>query len=226
MGQLIAERGRFLCVSIKGNNSHVKAQILLLLEEIVQDVLSHKVWVQGVVDYFSSPKLHKKRERTTTSWEWKSWHTDKSTSLFSPLTALFLWLCSLRKTRTARSDFLRGEVSLLLMNNRNPCSESVMRTYVWHIRVCECLHANEVINIQEYSWVLSSCLGRHFNDNLFIHQNKCSTVNNCDFHVNVQITLWLQLSMLYLNYCATVNIDISIHSLCNILWKCKRPSIH
>lgn len=62
MGQLIIERGRFLCVSIKGNNSHVKAQILLLLEEIVQDVLSHKVWVQGVVNDFSSPKLHKKRE--------------------------------------------------------------------------------------------------------------------------------------------------------------------
>lgn len=27
------------------NNSHVKAQILLLLKEVVQDVLSDKVWV-------------------------------------------------------------------------------------------------------------------------------------------------------------------------------------
>jgi len=62
VGQHIGECGRFLCVSIKGNNSHVKAKILFLLKEIVQDVLSHKVWVQGVVNDFSSPKLHKKRE--------------------------------------------------------------------------------------------------------------------------------------------------------------------
>lgn len=68
VGQHIGESGRFLCVSIKGNNSHVKPKILFLLKEIVQDVLSHKVWVQGVVDDFSSPKLHKKRERTAT-WE-------------------------------------------------------------------------------------------------------------------------------------------------------------
>lgn len=30
---------------IKWNNSHVKAQVLLLLKEVVQDVLSDKVWV-------------------------------------------------------------------------------------------------------------------------------------------------------------------------------------
>lgn len=30
---------------IKRNNSHVKAQVLLLLKEVVQDVLSDKVWV-------------------------------------------------------------------------------------------------------------------------------------------------------------------------------------
>ena len=37
------------CVSsedrIKQNNSHVKAQVLLLLKEVVQDVLPDKVWV-------------------------------------------------------------------------------------------------------------------------------------------------------------------------------------
>lgn len=30
---------------IKRNNSHVKTQVLLLLKEVVQDVLSDKVWV-------------------------------------------------------------------------------------------------------------------------------------------------------------------------------------
>lgn len=30
---------------LKQNNSHVKAQVLLLLKEVVQDVLSDKVWV-------------------------------------------------------------------------------------------------------------------------------------------------------------------------------------
>lgn len=30
---------------IKWNNSHVEAKILLLLEEVVQDVFPHKVWV-------------------------------------------------------------------------------------------------------------------------------------------------------------------------------------
>lgn len=29
----------------KRNNSHVEAQVLLLLKEVVQDVLSDKVWV-------------------------------------------------------------------------------------------------------------------------------------------------------------------------------------
>lgn len=37
------------CVSpgdkIKRNNSHVKAQVLLLLKEVVQDEFSDKVWV-------------------------------------------------------------------------------------------------------------------------------------------------------------------------------------
>lgn len=37
------------CVSsedqLRWNNSHVKAQVLLLLKEVVQDVLSDKVWV-------------------------------------------------------------------------------------------------------------------------------------------------------------------------------------
>lgn len=45
----ISERRTPRCVSsedrIKRNNSHVKAQVLLLLKEVVQDVLPDKVWV-------------------------------------------------------------------------------------------------------------------------------------------------------------------------------------
>ena len=40
-------RGQHLCVCPQrtGSNSHIKAQVLLLLKEVVQDVLPDKVWV-------------------------------------------------------------------------------------------------------------------------------------------------------------------------------------
>lgn len=46
-----------------GNHSQVKAQVLLLLKKVVQDVLSNKVWVQGVVYHLCSAKLHRRKER-------------------------------------------------------------------------------------------------------------------------------------------------------------------
>lgn len=42
---------------IRGNNSHVKAQVLLLLKEVVQDELPDEIWVQRVVDHLGPPKL-------------------------------------------------------------------------------------------------------------------------------------------------------------------------
>lgn len=49
IGGLGCKREAPECVSsedqIKWNNSHVKAQVLLLLKEVVQDVLPDKVWV-------------------------------------------------------------------------------------------------------------------------------------------------------------------------------------
>lgn len=57
---------------IKQNNSHVEAQVLLLLKEVVQDVLPDKVRIQRVVYHLCSPKLEqyqKKRNRKKTEEE-------------------------------------------------------------------------------------------------------------------------------------------------------------
>lgn len=43
--------------SFKAEHSQVKAKVLLLLKKVVQDVLSNKVWVQGVVYHLRSAKL-------------------------------------------------------------------------------------------------------------------------------------------------------------------------
>ena len=48
---------------IRGNNLHVKAQVLLLLKEVVQDVLPDKVRVEGVVYHLRSAKLDENQER-------------------------------------------------------------------------------------------------------------------------------------------------------------------
>ena len=37
--------------------SHVKAEVLLLLEIVVEDELADKVGVQGVVDHLGAPEL-------------------------------------------------------------------------------------------------------------------------------------------------------------------------
>lgn len=42
---------------IRGNNSHVKAQVLLLLKKVVQDELPDEIRVQRVVDHLGPPKL-------------------------------------------------------------------------------------------------------------------------------------------------------------------------
>lgn len=41
----------------KAEHSQVEAKVLLLLKKVVQDVLSNKVWVQGVVYHLRSAKL-------------------------------------------------------------------------------------------------------------------------------------------------------------------------
>lgn len=46
---------------IRGNNSHVKAQVLLLLKEVVQDELPDEIWVQSVVYHLRPPKLDENR---------------------------------------------------------------------------------------------------------------------------------------------------------------------
>lgn len=42
----------------QGINSQVKAKILLLLKEVVQDILPDEVGVQCVVNHFCPPKLN------------------------------------------------------------------------------------------------------------------------------------------------------------------------
>lgn len=44
-------------LNFKAEHSQVEAKILLLLKKIVQDVLSNKVWVQGVVYHLRSAEL-------------------------------------------------------------------------------------------------------------------------------------------------------------------------
>lgn len=44
-------------LNFRGEHSQVEAKVLLLLEEVVQDVLSNEVWVQGVVYHLRSAKL-------------------------------------------------------------------------------------------------------------------------------------------------------------------------
>lgn len=44
-------------LNFRGGHSQVEAKVLLLLEEVVQDVLSNEVWVQGVVYHLRSAKL-------------------------------------------------------------------------------------------------------------------------------------------------------------------------
>lgn len=57
---------------IRGNNSHVKAQVLLLLKEVVQDELPDKVRVQRVVDHFGPPKLDQNQSGQKQTDEWSS----------------------------------------------------------------------------------------------------------------------------------------------------------
>lgn len=60
------EKGHIsLCIRrIKEISLHVKPQILLLLKEIVQNKLPHKVWVECVVNHLCPPKLgERKRKR-------------------------------------------------------------------------------------------------------------------------------------------------------------------
>lgn len=46
-------------------NSQVKAQVLPLLEEVIQDEFAHKVWVESVVDDFGPAKLREKGPEVT-----------------------------------------------------------------------------------------------------------------------------------------------------------------
>lgn len=52
-GRIVQQTGR----ERQGLHLHIKAKILLLLEEEIQDKLPNKVRVQGVIDHFCSAKL-------------------------------------------------------------------------------------------------------------------------------------------------------------------------
>lgn len=50
-----------------GRGSHIKAQVLLFLKEVVEDEFAHKVWVQRVINHLCPSELDRGRRVSTGS---------------------------------------------------------------------------------------------------------------------------------------------------------------
>lgn len=63
---------------VEATDSHVKPQILLLLEEEIQDKLPHKIRIASVVDHLRPAKLHTGRSELAVAASHESAYTIKS----------------------------------------------------------------------------------------------------------------------------------------------------